>query len=129
MWCDTISDFKANDILVIGENVPHVFRSDSKASSKSVMYTLFFTKESFGKEFFTLSDMTRLQNFFEESGYGMKILSDNERLSLLFESLKNQSRIQRIATLLNILDIMTSSDKQPLSTFVYRLIKGLIFYE
>ena len=117
---DTISDFKANDILVIGENVPHVFRSDSKASSKSIMYTLFFTKESFGKEFFTLSDMTRLQNFFEESGYGMKILSESERLGLLFDNLKNQSRIQRIATLLNILDIMISSDKQPLSTFVYR---------
>ncbi|MBO0321506.1 helix-turn-helix domain-containing protein [Muricauda sp. CAU 1633] len=117
---DTISDFKANDILVIGENVPHVFRSDSKASSKSVMYTLFFTKESFGKEFFSLSDMTRLHNFFEESGYGMKILSENQRLSLLFENLKNQSRIQRIATLLNILDVMISSEKQPLSTFVYR---------
>lgn len=117
---DTISEFKANDILVIGENVPHVFRSDPKASPKSIMYTLFFTKDSFGKGFFTLSDMTRLQNFFEESMYGIKMLSECESLTLHFKRLKNQSRIQRIATLINILDIVVSSDRQPLSTYVYR---------
>lgn len=41
---DTISDFKPNDILVIGEHIPHVFRSDSKAAAQSVMYTLFLRK-------------------------------------------------------------------------------------
>lgn len=117
---DTISEFKANDILVIGENVPHVFRSDPKGSTKSIMYTLFFTKESFGKGFFTLSDMARLQIFFEESMFGMKILSECESLITHFKRLKNQSRIQRIATLINILDIIVSSERQPLSTYVYR---------
>ncbi len=119
---DTVNDFNAGDVLVIGENVPHVFRSDPKTSSKSVMYTLFFTKKSFGKDFFNLSDMKRLQLFFEESGYGIKILSDVEKLSSHFMQLKNQNRIQRIATLLHILDIMISAEKQPLSTFVYRKI-------
>ncbi|MEH6681827.1 MAG: AraC family transcriptional regulator [Sediminicola sp.] len=117
---DTISDFNANDILVIGGNIPHVFRSDPKAAPRSVMYTLFFTKESFGRDFFKLPDMNRLKGFFDESVYGMKILSDREKLFQHFNGLKDQSRIQRVSTLLCILEILISAEKQPLSTFVYR---------
>ena len=112
---NTIGYFKANDLIVIGENIPHVFRSDPKASEISVMYTLFFTKESFGKGFFNIPDLRGLENFFKESSQGMRILSESERLQLLFESLSNQNSIERIGTLLHILSIIVSADRQLLS--------------
>jgi AraC-like DNA-binding protein len=116
---DTISDFKPNDILVIGEHIPHVFRSDSKAAAQSVMYTLFFTKKSFGKDFFNLTDLAEVQRFFEQSEYGMKIKA-NAKTFKLFNRLKKQNKIERIATLLKLLNALIHKEKQALSSFVYQ---------
>ncbi|HET8855882.1 MAG TPA: AraC family transcriptional regulator [Salinimicrobium sp.] len=117
---DSINDFKKGDILVIGENTPHVFRSDKNASSQSLMITLFFTRKSFGDDFFNIRDLSELQLFFEESWYGMKILSDKERLIPLFQKLKPLNKIERIAALLEILNMILQSKKVRLSSFVYK---------
>lgn len=118
---DTINEYVKNDIIVIGENIPHVFRSDQNmSSSKSVMFSLFFTKDSFGKNFFQISDLTELQHFFEGSKNGMKLLSNRQLIIDHFVKLKSLNRIERIASLLRILAIIARSEKQQLSYFVYR---------
>ncbi|MGB3776631.1 MAG: AraC family transcriptional regulator [Leeuwenhoekiella sp.] len=116
---DTINDFNPDDILVIGEHVPHVFRSDPKNAPVSIMYTLFFTKKSFGKDFFNLTDLADVQDFFNESEYGMKFKASAKAFKL-FTNLKSQGKIERIATLLKILNLLIHSKKQPLSSFVYQ---------
>ncbi|UOB17855.1 AraC family transcriptional regulator [Abyssalbus ytuae] len=116
---DSINEYQPHDILVIGENIPHVFRSDAQAYPQSVMYTLFFTKKSFGKEFFNLTDLTAVQKFFDKSEYGMKIKADEEKFNL-FNNLKHQNKIERIASLLLLLNGLIHSEKQPLSSFVYQ---------
>ncbi|RNL77853.1 AraC family transcriptional regulator [Sinomicrobium pectinilyticum] len=117
---DTINHYKKNDILIIGENIPHVFRSDLQASPRSVMYTLFFTKTSFGKDFFTIPDLTDTQLFFKEAEYGIKILSGQKKIIKRFNKLKKESKIERIGSLLKIIRLITDAEKQPLSSFVYR---------
>jgi len=117
---DSIRDYKKNDILIIGENLPHVFRSDVNTSSESVMNSLFFTKASFGKEFFDLSDLSELGQFFQDSEYGIKILSKKRGIIKNFKKLIHLNRIERIASLLKILSIILQSKKEPLSSFVYR---------
>ena len=54
---DTISSYKSGDIFAIGSNLPHVFQSDSNLAEESVMLTLFFTKKSFGDDFFELEEL------------------------------------------------------------------------
>lgn len=117
---DTVNDYKRNDILVIGENVPHVFKSDTSNTPRSEMYTLFFTKNSFGKDFFRLPDLTLTNEFFQDSTYGMKIQSHQEQIIEHFEKLKDQNKIERISSFLNIMNLIIHSKKQPLSSFVYR---------
>lgn len=117
---DSINDFKEDDILVIGENIPHVLRTDSNYSSSSEMLTLFFTKNSFGKDFFTLTDMSTIDNFFQKSEYGMKVLSKKEKIASLFFKLNRQNKIQRISSLLKILNLIICSETSPLSSFVSR---------
>lgn len=112
--------YNAKDILVIGENVPHVFKSETSNTGKSIMYTLFFTKNSFGRDFFRLSDLSSANAFFEEALYGMKILSNKQQIIKLFETIKDQNKIGRISSFLNILNIIIYSEKQTLSTSVYR---------
>jgi len=117
---DSIKDYKEDDILVIGENVPHVFRSNVDASPESVMLTLFFTKTSFGKDFFSLNDMSSVADFFKDSEYGIKILSNQKKIIRHFNKLKKQNKIQRIASFLKILDIIINSEKTALSSFIYK---------
>jgi AraC-like DNA-binding protein len=117
---DTINDYMTNDILVIGSNVPHVFRSDPRAYRESVLLTLFFTKDSFGRDFFNLPDLRNIASFFKDSDYGMRILSNQKELITLFKRLENQNKIERIASLLILLDIISRSKRKALSTFIYK---------
>lgn len=117
---DTINEYKENDILVIGGYLPHVFRSDVKASNESIMFTLFFTKTSFGKEFFEISDMSNTQGFFQNSEYGMKIISWKKKIKKQFTKLHNQNKIEQIATLLKIINLIGKAKHTPLSSFVYK---------
>ncbi len=116
---DSINEYKPGNILVLGENLPHVFRSDATNSSESIMYTMFFTKASFGKDFFELADLSETKSFFADAAYGMKISSNERKIIKLFLKLKGQNKIERIATLLKILNLILASERQPLSSFIY----------
>lgn len=115
---DTINDYEQGDILVIGENLPHVFKSDIEKSDESHMLTLFFTKQAFGKNFFDLEELKELKNFFKKTENGFKVASNNST-SLLFHELNNASRLQRFIILLQILKVLSRARSTPLSSFIY----------
>jgi|TARA_R110000868_G_scaffold120320_1_gene319379 AraC-like DNA-binding protein len=117
---DTINEYKENDILVIGEYVPHVFKSDSDKSDESIMCSLFFKKEAFGKHFFELPDMAETKEFFTGSEYGLKVLSKKQKITKQFNKLNHQNKIDRIATLLKIINLISKAETTPLSSFVYK---------
>lgn len=117
---DTVNDFYPGDILVLGGDVPHVFRTDLNFSEQTIVYTLFFNRNSFGKDFFSLPDLKSFDGFFKESEYGMKILTRKKKLIKQFLKLKSQNKVQRISTLLKIIDYITKAEKSPLSSFVYK---------
>ena len=111
---DSINTYNKNDILVIGGNIPHVFKSDVEAAPESIMYTLFFTKHAFGNNFFQISDMEATKDFFRPAEYGMKISKNHNKIIRVFNKLQNQNKIQRIASLLKIINqiIETEIDLQ-----------------
>ena len=43
---NTINTYKQGDTIVIGGNLPHVFKSDTSTGKTSKMFSLFFTKDS-----------------------------------------------------------------------------------
>ena len=115
---DSINEYKAGDILVIGSYIPHVFRSDTRIKEESLMHTLFFNKDSFGKDFFQLTDLSAIQNFFKKSEFGMRVTSRNTKIIPLFQSLAKQSKVEQIASLLMIIHQINRSRTTPLSSFV-----------
>ncbi|MFT0716148.1 AraC family transcriptional regulator [Flagellimonas lutimaris] len=117
---DSISDYKEGDILVIGGFVPHAFKSDILASPQSVMYTLFFDTNSFGKDFFRITDLSSTKEFFKKSELGMRVISNTETIVNEFNKLKTQNKVEQIATLLIIISHIMHSETEPLSSFVYR---------
>ena len=116
---DTINYYKQSDILVIGGNLPHVFKSDTNTSSTSHMLSLFFTRSSFGEYFFELEELQELRLFFKRAVHGFKITSSKKELSNLFLGLKQASKFERFILLLKLLKIASTSNYKSLSSFIY----------
>ena len=114
---DSVSDYKEGDILVIGSNVPHVFKSDKNEGEKSLMLTLFFTKDAFGPSFFELEELHRLLPFFKRAEHGFKVLSHKVQLSNYFRALQSQSKFERLISLLHIIQITSRSKYLTLSSY------------
>ncbi|MBQ4913820.1 helix-turn-helix domain-containing protein [Maribacter sp. MMG018] len=117
---DSINEYKANDLLIIGGFVPHVFKSDVTASPVSEMHTLFFDLHSFGKDFFDIADLSLTQDFFKKSELGMRVLSNKKTIIDEFLKLSSQNKVEQIATLLMIISHVSKAKTAPLSSFVYR---------
>jgi len=116
---DTINYYKQGDVLVIGSNLPHVFKSNFKSGEKSHMLSLFFTKSSFGDHFFELEELSELRTFFKRAENGFKIISKKKRILHLFFQLENVSKLNRFLILLELLKIASTSTYKSLSSFIY----------
>jgi AraC-like DNA-binding protein/quercetin dioxygenase-like cupin family protein len=116
---DTINSYKKGDVLAIGSNLPHVFKSDLKVSKTSHMLTLFFTKSSFGSDFFNLEEMKELQPFFLRSKHGFKVISENSTIENLFFKIEKVSKISQFIILLQLLKHCLEANYSSLSSFIY----------
>lgn len=116
---DTINHYNKGDVLVIGSDLPHVFKSDVSASSVSHMLSLFFTKTSFGPQFFELEELKELQKFFKRSKHGFKVTTKQKPIIELFFQLEKASKLNRFLILFQVLKLVASSNYKSLSSFVY----------
>ncbi|SEL60633.1 transcriptional regulator, AraC family [Aquimarina amphilecti] len=115
---DTITDYKPDDVLIFGSNVPHVLKS-ARSDQKSYMISLFFTKESFGELFFELPEFEDLSNFFRNSGYGVKVLSQKQKIKKQFlKILRKEERLDRFMVFLKILKLLKTARVQTISSFI-----------
>ena len=116
---DTINRYGANDIVVIGSNVPHLFRSDISVDIESHMLTLFFTKDSFGKFFFDLIEMQELESVFKRIDSGIQLENKIDKVRELFLGLASETHLERFISFLNILKQISQARTKSLSSFIY----------
>ena len=116
---DTISNYQSGDILVIGGNLPHVFKSEQKDTEESHMLSVFFTKTSFGNDFFQLAELAELTPFFKRSKHGFKITSKQKLFKELFFQLEHASKLHQFISLIEILKMASTASYKSLSSFVY----------
>lgn len=117
---DSVSDYQRDDLLVFGKNLPHVFKSDVIENGKSLMLSVFFSKDSFGKGFFGWKEFETLQSFFSKSEHGFRIISQKQSIQEKFLQLKKASRLERFIHLFEILQLISMSENELLSSFIYR---------
>lgn len=116
---DAINHYVEGDIFVIGSHLPHVFKSDTAISNGSLMFTLFFSKSSFGPHFFELEELKALQPFFKRSKHGFKVTSKQNAVKALFFQLENASKLNRFLILFQLLKLISTTNYKSLSSFVY----------
>lgn len=116
---DSIEEYKKGDVIVIGGNQPHVFKSDTTSVKKSYMISLFFTEVSFGEQFFKLDDFKEVTSFFNKSKTGFKVLSHKEKLDRLFLKLPKSRDLERFIVFIKIIDVILKAETKSLSSFIY----------
>ncbi len=118
---DTINHYKAGEVFVIGSNIPHVFKSDpvEEDTPKSHMLSLFFTKSSFGEDFFELDELSTLGSFFKRSEAGFKITSSKNKIKELFLKIQTSSKIDRFLLFFKLLKKLSKIEYTSLSSFIY----------
>lgn len=115
-----INNYKSGDVLVIGSNIPHVFKSDTRNIDESFMISLFFTKDSFGKDFFHLDDFKELASFFKKAANGFKVLSNNKKIKEQFLSFQKSTNLERFIGLFEIIRIIKKSKTKTLTDLVFQ---------
>jgi AraC-like DNA-binding protein len=120
---DNISPFSAGDLVLLGPDLPHVWKShdryhsnDCQESSSSI--AVHFNKDFLGRGFFNLPEMHLINELLEKCRRGMDVRqSTKSNIALQLKQMVNQSSTERLLTLLNILNLLSRCrDPELLST-------------
>lgn len=110
---ESVEHFSSGDLVMIGENVPHVWYSDEKVSkddgdlNTEIIFVL-FKKEIFGDQFWGLPESKSILKLINRSQRGIKVLGESrEKIALLMKAISKSQGLKRITLLLSILEIIT----------------------
>jgi AraC-like DNA-binding protein len=112
---DFVGTFKPGDIFLIGPNLPHVFRNDSKYYQEGEgihahSITVFFEWQSFGDKFLSMPELSHLQEFSRLSERGLFLQGPvRNRVAQLMKQMFRKSGMDRLIVLLKILNILSEN--------------------
>src|SRR5690606_1385084 len=92
---DNISNFYANELLILGENLPHMWRCSDKYfqgndSITAEAIVVHFLPDFIGKDFFSMPESTAILNLYERAKSGLIIQGSTKEsiFSLMEHSVK-----------------------------------------
>jgi AraC-like DNA-binding protein len=120
---DNVSNFSAGELIFLGENVPHCWRSgeeylDTENSPGVEVIVLQFLPDCLGKHLFNLPEAYMLSKLFEKARSGMLINGKAKaKIVTLMQQLLNESGLGCIITLVEILKELSETDQYKPITF------------
>ncbi|GAA0880460.1 AraC family transcriptional regulator [Algoriphagus jejuensis] len=123
---DYVGRFQAGDVYFLGENAPHVFRSDAEYfdadSDLSIAgSTIFFDFETLGNAVGELEDLKALKKFREYAGLCFQLRGESrKRVVEIFEIFEKGSGLVRFQRAFELLDLLENSGEEliPLNRMV-----------
>lgn len=106
---DSIEKFEVGDIILIGENLPHMWLNDEdyfqqNADQTSKAIVIHFKKDYLGTSFFETPEMNHIWNLFNRARLGLKFLNTNPQLIEIIQDLSKQSGFEKTMSFINILN-------------------------
>jgi AraC-like DNA-binding protein len=112
---DSIQNFQAGDLILLGSNLPHFWRSENPATSAGAQSgcqatVVQFEAAFWGEEFLKLPEMASLNDLFNRSRRGIWIKGKTQaRVSRQMQALTAAKGIDRVVVLLQILQVIANS--------------------
>lgn len=120
---DSMQPFEDGDLVLLGANVPHLWRSDASYFNQSSTQTIeaiaiHFKVDFWGDAFLALPEMTPVKKLLEGAQRGMRITGGTHALvSAKIEEIIHTQGITRIEHLLHLLNLIAFSGHcEPLSS-------------
>jgi AraC-like DNA-binding protein len=107
---DSIEDFTDGDLVLMGPQLPHVSYSNNNESPKVHALVVYFHPDWLTDAHLNSADFAKFRELFDDINRGIKILGNTKKKvvrSIL--KLKNYKGLQRIITILEILEIISNS--------------------
>ncbi len=106
---DTIKPFLPGDLVLLGPDLPHLWRSDpprgpEDAADVARGIVVYFREDFLGRDFFEKQEMVLLKQLFEKAGRGLEVRGrTREVMRGKMHELVHQEGFGRVLTLLDIL--------------------------
>jgi AraC-like DNA-binding protein len=129
---DSIREFKAGDVVLIGANLPHYWRFDESYfeegnSGDADVCVAHFREDFWGSQFLDLPENLHIKNILDKAKRGLQIMGETRlKVAGLLDALLASSDNQRIILLIEALNIIAGSHSlEPLCSigFRYDLVK------
>ena len=123
---DNIQTFDRGDTVMIGPNLPHLWRSDkiyfdTDIDQKSHGIVVYFSESFLGNEFLEKSEMQNIKKLFEHSKKGMALHGKMQEATVTsLRKMADQKGFDRILTLLALLhNLSNGNDWEPICSSGY----------
>lgn len=119
---DHIEYFEDGDLILVGSNLPHVWKNQNDDSELAVAQVVQFLPSFLGNDMVRKIEFKNVQNLIAQSTYGLKIVGITKDQVLLYLDFlfKANNSLDRLITLIRILDLLgTSSNLIPLSKSLF----------
>lgn len=107
---DSIEKFHEGDVVLVGQNLPHVWKSDAEFYDankhlRSESMTIHFNYEFLGQSFFDIPEMRRVKSLLRRAGNGIKLIGKiRDYVALRMMEMEKQTQTERLFTFLSILN-------------------------
>nr|WP_294795671.1 AraC family transcriptional regulator [uncultured Mucilaginibacter sp.] len=115
--------FEPDELCLFGSNLAHMWRCDPEyfvddSKLKAEVTVIYFQHDFLGDKFFSTPELKNIELLLEKAKQGIKITgSTKTQVKTLIKKLSEASGLERIMTLLDILDkIATSKEKEYINT-------------
>lgn len=106
-----ISYYTNGSLVMIGSNLPHCGFTDEKTGNKDEI-VIHFKPDFLGNDFFSAPEMKKIQNLLNQAKSGIAFGGETKkRIGTKMDLMENKSPIERLVTLLSILDELESSEE------------------
>lgn len=119
---DNIEFFQDGDLILIGSNLPHVWKNQNKGSELSVARVVQFLPNFIGEDILKLVEFKNIQKLLIKSSFGLKIEGEVKVLILGFlnKLFKTEDPLERIILIIKMIDCLgTSDDPVPISKSLF----------
>ncbi|NJM25302.1 MAG: hypothetical protein HC859_07260 [Bacteroidia bacterium] len=111
---DSIENFQVGDLVLIGENLPHMwqndpvyFREDKPLVAEALV--VHFKKDFAGKDFFELPELASVKRLIELSARGILFRGKSVNTAVAeIEKLASQNEFKRLMTLIHLLKLLST---------------------
>lgn len=121
---DNVDNFKEDDVILIGANLPHLFRNDDSyykniPGLQAESFTIHFLPEIFGQAFLTIPENKPINALLQKAAYGISIHGETKhRVKAMMQAINFASKSERIILLMQLLNVIAlADDNLPIAHF------------